>query len=113
MRPVGAALGIVAVLGGLGFGSTSASESARTALAVLASAEARFQAPNEEWFVTTQQTLRREVERVGRALETLGKSDANVWKSHLRWDLLEQNLGERSTIDLAELELVRRWMYSN
>jgi hypothetical protein len=113
MQGIGAAVAVVIVLGALGTGSTSASEAALTAHAAFAGAEARFQPPNEEWFSTTQLTLRREVERVSRALETLGKSDANVWKTLLRWDLLERNLGPRSTVNLQELQLVRRWMYSN
>ena len=41
------------------------------------------------------------------------KSDANVWKSHLRWELLERNLGPLETVKLDELQLVRRWLFSN
>ena len=83
------------------------------AQSLFSDAEERFQPPSEEWFRQAQQALRGEVERVSRGLDSLSKLDANIWKSHLRWELLERNLGDRSTVNLSELELVRRWMYSN
>jgi len=65
------------------------------------------------WFAEVQQALKGEVERVSRALDRQSKSDANYWKAHLRWELLERNLGPLETINIEELQLVRRWLFSN
>jgi hypothetical protein len=89
------------------------SQAAAEAIRVLESAEERFQPPRDEWFQETQTALRAEVERVGAALDAHNVIDAEYWKNHLRWELLERNLGPRDTVNLSELELVRRWMYSN
>lgn len=86
---------------------------AREAAAVFAGAEERFQPPSDKWFDDAQQAMMAEFERVDRALAAHPTADAAFWKSHLRWELLEKNLGPRSTVNLGELELVRRWMYSN
>jgi hypothetical protein len=75
-------------------------------------AEERFRPPSKEWFYETQAALREEVERVGSALEDAGPEYSKGWKSHLRWELLERNLHSMK-FDLVELELVRRWMFSN
>ena len=82
-------------------------------VAIFAGAEERFVQPSEDWFAKTQQALREEVERVAEALDKHGGEDARYWRKHLRWHLLEKNLGPRETVNLSELELVRRWMYSN
>ena len=91
----------------------AATQAAGETPVIFANAEQRFRPPSEKWFEQTQQALKAEVARLSRVMDSLSKSDANVWKSHLRWELLEQNLGPRSTVNLSELEVVRRWMYSN
>ncbi|MCH7751415.1 MAG: hypothetical protein IH898_04600 [Planctomycetes bacterium] len=75
-------------------------------------AEQRFQPPSEAWFYDSQSALRDEVARVGAALDAMDPEEAGAWKSHLRWHLLEANLHSMS-VNLGELELVRRWMFSN
>jgi hypothetical protein len=92
---------------------TPASEAATSADALFAGAEERLQPPSESWFDQTQQALKTEVARVGGELDSHRAADAAYWKAHLRWDLLERNLGPRATVNLSELETVRRWMYSN
>jgi hypothetical protein len=86
---------------------------AEAALAILTGAEAKFRPAPDEWFTTSQETLRAEVRRVSDALEGHDAAVAEAWKTHLRWELLEHNLGAPDTIDVGELEVVRRWMYSN
>jgi hypothetical protein len=83
------------------------------ALATLMGAEERFEPPPAAWFDDTQATLRREVARVGASLEAHDPAVARAWKEHLRWELLERNLGPLETVNVAELTVVRRWMYSN
>jgi hypothetical protein len=85
---------------------------AAQAHALLDDAESRFQPPNESWFHQTQEALREEVAQVGLALDTMDPSEAADWKAHLHWELLKANLHSMST-NLAELQLVRRWLYSN
>lgn len=82
-------------------------------LALLDGAEDRFTPPAESWFYETQNALRAEMAVVGNALDAQGMTYAEPWKEHLRWALLERNLGSLNTINLAEIELSRRWMYSN
>ena len=81
--------------------------------AVFDGAEDRFAPPAEAWFDETQQALRQEVDRLGLALDAQGGKDAEYWKKYLHWHLLEKNLGERGSVDVSELALVRRWLYSN
>ena len=76
-------------------------------------AEERFSPPAFQWFESSQQSLREEVLRVGAILDADGGEDARYWQSHLRWHLLERNLGAPETLVYDELKLVRRWMYSN
>lgn len=75
-------------------------------------AEQRFQPPSENWFFDTQSTIREEVARVAAALDAMDPVEAQEWRSHLRWDLLVNNLNSRD-VNLDELKLVRRWMFSN
>jgi hypothetical protein len=82
------------------------------ALALLENAEQRFQPPAAERFYDAQSELRSEVVRVDAALNAIDPMEAQAWKSHLRWHLLEENLHSMS-VNLKELELVRRWMFSN
>jgi hypothetical protein len=82
-------------------------------LTLLDGAEDRFTPPAESWFYETQDALRAEMTVVGNALDAQGMTYAEPWKEHLRWALLERNLGPLNTINLAEIELSRRWMYSN
>lgn len=82
-------------------------------LALLDGAENRFVPAEEAWFYETQDALRAEMAVVGSALDSQGMTYAEPWKEHLRWALLERNLGPLNTINLAEIELSRRWMYSN
>jgi hypothetical protein len=91
----------------------AAQQTATKALALLEGAEAKFQAPTAAWFETAQTRMRAEVRRVSDAMEAHNPADAVGWKAHLRWELLERNLGAPETIDVGELEVVRRWMYSN
>jgi len=79
----------------------------------LAGAASRYQAPSEAWFSSTQETLRQEVEDVSARLESHGREYADAWKTYLHWHLLEKNLGARETVNLDELAVVRRWLYSN
>lgn len=82
-------------------------------LALLEGAEERFVAPAESWFYESQNALRAEMKVVSDALEAQGNGLAGPWKEHFRWQLLEKNLGPLDQINLAEIELARRWMYSN
>jgi hypothetical protein len=91
----------------------AAQPTATEALALLEGAEAKFQAPEAAWFETAQTRMRIEVRRVSDAMEAHRPADAAGWKAHLRWELLEGNLGAPDTIDVSELAVVRRWMYSN
>ena len=75
-------------------------------------AELRFQLPSEDWFYSTQSALREEVERVAAAIDAMPPAEADAWKLHLRWHLLLGNL-DSMDVDLNELQLVRRWMFSN
>ncbi len=83
------------------------------AIALFEGAENRFTPPDPEWFEQTRQSLAEETERVGAALDSHGAEYATAWKNHLRWPLLTRNLGEASSVDVDELALVRRWLYSN
>ncbi len=83
------------------------------ALVVLNEAESRFVSPTESWFYETQEALRAEMQVVGAALDAQGSAYADPWKEHLRWALLERNFVPLNAINLAEIELARRWMYSN
>ncbi len=80
---------------------------------VFEGAEQRFQPPEKEWFYETQQALRDEATRVSHKLEAQGAEYEYAWKTHLRWDLLERNLGTIPSVKVAELREVRRWLYSN
>lgn len=82
-------------------------------LAILSGAENRFITPDLTWFQETQDALRAEMEVVGTALDAQGPEFAEPWKKHLRWSLLEKNLVPLAEINLAEIELARRWMFSN
>nr|MBA3484142.1 hypothetical protein [Pirellulales bacterium] len=90
-----------------------ASSAGQEALLILAEAESKFQPPSRKWFDEARQALEGEVERVSRALESQSKSDAKIWKSHLRWELLVRNLGDLEAVNLHEIQLVRRWLFSN
>lgn len=81
--------------------------------AILAGAEARFVQPSESWFYETQEALRSELDRVGAALDAQGPEYADPWKNHFHWDMLKGNLGSIDSIDVSQIELSRRWMYSN
>jgi hypothetical protein len=83
------------------------------ALAALAGAEDQFEEPSSTWFDETHATLRQEAERVSMSLEAHDPAVARAWKEHLRWELLERNLRPLDSVDVAELAVVRRWMYSN
>lgn len=85
---------------------------AAKAQALFDDAEQRFQPPSEKWFYDTQSALREEVDRVGAALEAMDPEEVQGWKSYLHWHLLEENL-HSMRVNLGELELVRRWLYSN
>ena len=75
-------------------------------------AEQRFRPPSKTWFYETQTALRDEVARVEAALDAMEPEEAEAWKSHLRWHLLTRNLHSMN-VNLGELQLVRRWMFSN
>jgi len=92
--------------------SAPLAERVAEAHALLDGAEDRFRPPTEAWLLETQAALREEVARVGLALNAMDPEEAAAWKSHLRWDVLENNLHSMS-VNLGELELVRRWMFSN
>jgi hypothetical protein len=81
--------------------------------ALLADAENRFTTPDLGWFLETQEALRAEMAIVGAALDAQGPEFAEPWKQHLRWSLLEKNLVPLADINVAEIELARRWMFSN
>jgi len=83
------------------------------AVALLDGAEGRFQAPDPSGFETTRHALAEETHHVGAALDSHGEAYAAAWKSHLRWPLLTGNLGSAAEVELDELALVRRWLYSN
>jgi hypothetical protein len=85
---------------------------AAQALAQFEGAEERFQPPSEKWFYDTQSALREEVARVGDAIDAMPPEEAEAWKTHLHWHLLEKNL-QSMKANLGELELARRWMFSN
>lgn len=86
---------------------------ASEALRLFEEAEAAFQPPDPQWFEDTRQALAEEVERVDSALESQGADYARAWKDHLRWPLLTGNLGDADAMNVDELALVRRWLYSN
>lgn len=79
----------------------------------LADAEDRFQAPDMQWFLNTREALREEVTRINEEFADAGEDVAVAWKQYLHWELLERNLGELESVNLAEVGLVRRWLYSN
>ncbi len=83
------------------------------AVELLDSAEDRFRSPDPQWFETTRRALVEETERVGIALDSHGEEYAAAWKNHLRWSLLTSNLGNPTEVELSELALVRRWLFSN
>jgi len=91
----------------------SLEERTAAAIELLESVELRFAAPDSSWFESTQQALRKETQRVSDNLDAQGEAYAAAWKQHLRWPLLVSNLGSPSEIDVEELALVRRWLYSN
>jgi len=93
--------------------STAPASTQSKAYAEFDGAEERFQSPAAGWFEETQAALREEVQRVSLALDARGAQYADNWKSYLHWELLERNLGPSSTVNRTELELVRRWLYSN
>ena len=93
--------------------AASLDERVSKAIAQLDAAEDRFVAPDRVWFETTRQSLREEADRVDQALEDQGPEYAQAWKRHLRWPLLTSNLGQSSNVNVDELALVRRWLYSN
>ncbi len=80
---------------------------------VLINAESRFVQPQESWFYETQAALRKEMEQVAAALDAQGSEYAQPWKNHFHWELLEKNLGPLETVNVSEIALSRRWMYSN
>jgi len=93
--------------------SETLQERVAAAVTLLEDAAERFQSPSPEWFEMTRQALQEETRRVGLALEAQGEDYADAWKKHLRWPLLTGNLGEVSEVNLVELALVRRWLFSN
>lgn len=110
-RMRGRALLLAGVASLLGLSAASAIEP--DPLTILTDAEQRFTPPDESWFYETQAALSAEVYRVADALDSQGEQYAQPWKQHLRWHLLEKNLVPLAQINLAEIELARRWMYSN
>lgn len=80
---------------------------------VLLDAESRFVQPSEVWFYETQESLRSELDRVGAMLDAQGPGYAEPWKNHFHWDQLKRNLGSLASVNVSEIELSRRWMYSN
>ncbi len=80
---------------------------------VFADASSRFQPASLAFFEQSQRALTEEVVRVGGLLESESEDYAQAWKSHLRWSLLKSNLGPVAEVNLDELQLVRRWLYSN
>ncbi|MGI9427898.1 MAG: hypothetical protein ACR2NM_04530 [Bythopirellula sp.] len=93
--------------------SESLDQRAAAVLALLEDGESRYVAHDTEWYETTRRALAEEAERVGEALDSHGEQYAAAWKQHLRWPLLTSNLGSPAEVDLSELALVRRWLYSN
>ena len=85
---------------------------AAQAEALFDGAEQRYQPQSEKWFYDTQSALREEVVRVDAALDAMQPEETQAWKSHLHWHFLEENLHSMN-VNLGELELVRRWMFSN
>ena len=83
------------------------------AIAVFEGAEQRFQLPDPTWFEATRAALFEETQRLGPELESHGSEYAAAWKNHLRWPLLVRNLGDASEVNVEELALVRRWLFSN
>lgn len=75
-----------------------------------AAAADRYQAIDERWFYASQEALRAETQRVAGLLEA---SEAEEWKAHLRWGLLERAVRAPLPGSYDDLALVRRWMYSN
>ena len=84
-----------------------------SACSVLSGAEYRFQTPSTHWFYQTQSALKSEAVRVNEGLIRGGEKTERYWKDLFHWDLLEKNLVPGVAVKLQELELVRRWMYSN
>ncbi|NOZ41292.1 MAG: hypothetical protein GXP24_13855 [Planctomycetes bacterium] len=85
---------------------------AAKAQALFDGAEERFHPLSEKWFYDTQAAMREEVVRVATALDAMDPEESREWKSHLHWHLLETNLNSMN-VNLRELEIVRRWMFSN
>lgn len=94
-------------------GGESLDQRIEETLAHFEAAEARFRPPDRQWFDATQQALIKEATRVDAALQAQGADYALAWKNHLRWNNLTKNLGEPESVEVAELALVRRWLYSN
>lgn len=84
----------------------------KKALSLLEDAETRFSPPAEQWFHDTQAKVRQSVAQVEDELSAMGPEIAQDWMSYLHWHLLEPNL-QTVSVNLSELELVRRWMFSN
>lgn len=101
------------ILGTIIFGGQSLAQELSDPRAILDGAEEKFAAPQVSWFYETQDALQAEMQTVAAALEAQGSAYADPWKEHLRWSLLEKNLVPLADINLAEIELARRWMYSN
>ncbi len=80
---------------------------------VLNNAEAFFTNADANWFHQTQAQLRHEAQRVNEGLVRSGQENEAFWKELFRWPLLEKNIQVGAKVELADLELVRRWMYSN
>ena len=84
-----------------------------TAISRLVGAENRFRTPDPQWFETTRRALKEETERVDQSLHAQGEDYAAAWKKLLRWPLLTRNLGSPTEVNVSELALVRRWLFSN
>ena len=93
--------------------SVDAVRPANDPIALLTDAELRYVQPPESWFYDTQDALRVELNRVGAALDAQGEDYAGPWKNHFYWYQLEKNLGPLESVNASEIELSRRWMYSN
>ena len=76
-------------------------------------AEQKFVEPSENWFYQSQQAVRDEAAKLSQMLDSQGPEYAAAWKDHLRWHLLQRNLGAIDSYNVQELRQVRRWLYSN
>lgn len=93
--------------------ASSVAEQPIDSLQVLKAAEQRYTPPQAEWFYDAQQRLREEMARVEAALDAQGADYAQPWKNHFRWDVLTKNMASLDEVDVSEIALARRWMYSN